>query len=78
MKEKRFWWRPSKPLQSNIKSRHPQEKKLFQLKEKLRTQVWSKEKLSTVTYAVSSDSAFVVKQPLSLHLNPHRLKEEGN
>ena len=49
-----------KILQSNIKSRRPQEKKLFQLKQKLRSQVWSKEKLSTVTHAVSSDSAFVV------------------
>ena len=67
-----------KILQSNIKSRRPQEKKLFQLKKKLRPQVWSKEKLSKATYAVSSDSAFVVKQPLSLHLNPHRLKKEGN
>ena len=52
--------KPFKILQSNIKSRRPQEKKLIQLKKKLRPQVWSKEKLSTVTHVVSSDSAFVV------------------
>ena len=60
MKEKRFWWSPSKPLQSNIKSGHPQERKTISAQEVAPISGLKQKNLSTATYAVSADSAFVV------------------
>ena len=78
MKEKQYWWSPSKPLQSNIKTRHHYEKKTISAQKVVAILGLQQKKLSTATYAVPFDSAFVVKQPLSLHLNLHRWNEEGN